>query len=503
MIEERTLRTPRDHPYYGNAGIFVYFESWKARASDPRRVKGEPPSSALFYSLLNQPFNLRLDGLYGCTSLIVISKQGVWISHLFESPSFKNQNNFQRQVLDVLGPGDGTPLMPGLTQFLGPGAAFGPGTQPQAHIITPRKHGDPELLAYNGFVEQIKYHIKNLFYAAGSPLTDSIKITGYTPINPKDNPLAHSSTAKGKVLFQYDPAETVCGGVVPNVIYQFPVWRVWVEDNVYCVLEYSWSAERNQLLTYSQRLGLIPRHLKSSIQTKLSRWEVEAQPSHSLARRGLGMNQDDLANAACAASNAPVANPAEVSKALAAGATFALPNDVGSPTTSLEANLQSASGPEVPLSSVATGLLTQGGRTSSTEPASSTGKVVSSNTLADNIPSLQSTSTGADVSTFTAFGSLATSTSTPSAESITHAPATTLVTSTTKPASGSGSQNNNWNLFSALRALTFEPSHHSTVYATLVTITTTPPPGSPVTTSCPVSDTGSNDHINPFPKTFC
>lgn len=102
------------------------------------------------------PFNIGMRGLVGCTSVVVISRAGVYVSHLWENPSFIPAN-FQREVLDALDRGGGTDRMPGIRNLteprpqLPPGVGTRPGllaaaNRPEVLIITPvwtRIEGDP------------------------------------------------------------------------------------------------------------------------------------------------------------------------------------------------------------------------------------------------------------------------------------------------------------------------------------------------------------------------
>jgi len=85
--------------------------------------------------LADSPLNIGVKGLYGCTSVVVASQQGIWISHFWEVPSFQTQAAFQKDVLDTICAGDGTDLMPGLSQYA---AQFAEPQNSKVVIVTPR-----------------------------------------------------------------------------------------------------------------------------------------------------------------------------------------------------------------------------------------------------------------------------------------------------------------------------------------------------------------------------
>lgn len=271
--DKRTLPEPAD--YGGNVDQFVFGEYLTA-TQVPQSTLGQPPSSALFFPLLNQRLNVAVAGLYGCTSLVIVSTQGVWMSHFFEVPSFQNQENFKTQVLDVLGPGDGTSNMPGLNQYLGEGKAFGPNTNPRAFIITPqdRINPQPNVYMYSDMIDQLRDSITALFRNGGSPFVadptepgspksdtsslefndpadegKAILVYGYIPKHPDLYPYDQGFTSAGKLLFQFDPAQSYCMDE-HGTVQQWALTRLWFEDNVFYIWKYAWLARANQIVQY-------------------------------------------------------------------------------------------------------------------------------------------------------------------------------------------------------------------------------------------------------------
>lgn len=123
--------------------------------------------AAMYRTFEKQPFNLGLTGMYGCTSVLLVSTRGVWWSHFWELPSFTSvdslfdspiefPNNwdipdfrgrdergtpitFRDDVLDTLrGVGRSKEFkIVGIAKLLHETEIFGPGSSPQMAIITP------------------------------------------------------------------------------------------------------------------------------------------------------------------------------------------------------------------------------------------------------------------------------------------------------------------------------------------------------------------------------
>jgi hypothetical protein len=81
-------------------------------------------SSSLSRVFGNQPFNVAVTKLFGCTSVLVVSSKGVYMNHLWQGNSFEaSPDVFQSSVLDVLGPGAGDNMV-GLTPLAQPGESL-------------------------------------------------------------------------------------------------------------------------------------------------------------------------------------------------------------------------------------------------------------------------------------------------------------------------------------------------------------------------------------------
>ncbi len=254
-LAKRKLPEPSDFPWNGNQDSYLW-----TQYGDPAVVAGwvplrrDPnfPSSALAFGLGTNRFDVAVQGLYGCTSLIIISTAGVWMSHLWEDPSFAvngvvNQANFQAQILDRLGPGDGTADFPGLNQYLN--SEFAADTKPVAIIMTPRNRANPQpgVLMFQNQITQLSEKVQTIF---GGTRTSSGQFTGGTlngiPIivdyTPKSDQFSQTWTSSGKALFQYDPVEVRCNNV------QWAMVRLWVEDRPLYTYKHYWVARANQIV---------------------------------------------------------------------------------------------------------------------------------------------------------------------------------------------------------------------------------------------------------------
>lgn len=251
ILSKRTLKTPADHG--GNTAQFILSEVAFAEWLNIDGSTANSRSTAMSRTLTNKRYNAAVYGLYGCTSIIVVSKQAVWLSHFWENPSFRatgdnwgkaataaDTANFNRDVINAMQ--YGATDMPGLTQFTGPGGQFDPVQKPVWAIVTPRAISGVEgQLKYDPEVTQIREVLQRLFPNALPVIIDYV---------PRPDQNSQMNTASGKILFQYDPFQTLLSN--PNnscIVYQQAMFRLWVEDRPIYVLQKDWAAELNQLIT--------------------------------------------------------------------------------------------------------------------------------------------------------------------------------------------------------------------------------------------------------------
>lgn len=191
----------------------------------------EPAEGDIFYntafyrSLGDDPINLAVKGLTGCSSLVVVSAKAVYFTHFFEERSFPIElggdedldqpvaTDFDGEVKDLINKGrndafiDNNPgqiqesLQGHLDDFKGQDGLA-------AFLIAGKFEADPnakppteEAELYPSSSEAIMSLVGNLIGVEPTKLLYGI--------NPNPPPLAPDpeleSTAKGKVLYQYDP----------------------------------------------------------------------------------------------------------------------------------------------------------------------------------------------------------------------------------------------------------------------------------------------------------
>ncbi|KAK2020908.1 hypothetical protein LX32DRAFT_714679 [Colletotrichum zoysiae] len=77
------------------------------------RIDKEDVSSQIA-SFKDKPTSLALLGLYGCIGVIVMSRQAVWMAHMYEKEVIKSQENFPKGVALLLSGGNNEDMLYGL-----------------------------------------------------------------------------------------------------------------------------------------------------------------------------------------------------------------------------------------------------------------------------------------------------------------------------------------------------------------------------------------------------
>lgn len=261
--------------YHGvtvHAGEMMHFAS--TSDADPERTT----SNTLVFR--DKVVSLAVQGLYGCTSVVIVSKRGVYANHIWEPGFTGSDQNFQRRAIDEMHRGDGSALNahgldelrnnPGLAD--GRGIIFGDNTdaddKPDLHafIMAPRprmelfdaqynpvpdaERQDPNAnaghRAFQDRVDQIKADLGATF-GPGLPvevIEYSPKVLSWGDLLRRSNGQMQSvevaqklgdgshESPRGKLLVQYRPA-TSCEG---------PAWRVWIEDRALDGRTATWEA---------------------------------------------------------------------------------------------------------------------------------------------------------------------------------------------------------------------------------------------------------------------
>ena len=126
-MEKRVLPTPTP----SKMADFITIHTDNATAVD---LIGDQPT-ALTERLTNRRLSMTVKGLWGCTSVIIVSKKGVYMSHFWEG-YFHWDVDVSKRVLYPLLEGEG-PSMPAL---FGVRDQFNQDSEPTAIIITPSKY---------------------------------------------------------------------------------------------------------------------------------------------------------------------------------------------------------------------------------------------------------------------------------------------------------------------------------------------------------------------------
>ena len=198
--------------------------------------------------------DMSVTGLYGCSSVVVLSKNGIYMSHLWEEPSFTpydtpyDKARFDNQILQALKNGDG-PRMPGLLALSQHGGIFAPNSEPSTFIITPSfaLPRDKPLWRYPRQVIQTKRLLKSMIETPAGQVEPTV-LTYFPQRDPYDP--HQRNRVSGKILFQYDPLQPLhpstanTGCVAPR---QQPMLKLWVAASPRPVFEKTWVALPHQL----------------------------------------------------------------------------------------------------------------------------------------------------------------------------------------------------------------------------------------------------------------
>lgn len=187
-------------------------------------------STALTVPFLDVSKNPFVQDLHGCTSVLIISEKGLWLSHFWQEPAMWTENDevFQELVIDAIEKGDGT-YMPSPLPLGAPGEILGPGTNVEILIFCLEEAGT---LLYSNRLDQIE----ETLVGPGRPWEGvAVKRHGYIKQSP-DN-----LTARGTVLIQYGPNQIGDTVSPPD---QMAMWIVYLEGSF--ISERKWKSFSNQ-----------------------------------------------------------------------------------------------------------------------------------------------------------------------------------------------------------------------------------------------------------------
>lgn len=169
----------------------------------------EEGTSGFTFPLTQRPDTWTLDGLYGCTSVIVISRKRMFMTHIWEDPSMLYTQRLQPDVLDVLRNGRAEfDLSQGLAAFIGPGGDFENSIENKgcAFIVTLRAryvsnptHNSLKFPYEVGKIKDLLWYVLRTRDVVVLPC-----IAGA-----EQDPNVFNYYPQGKVLIQYDPVAAV------------------------------------------------------------------------------------------------------------------------------------------------------------------------------------------------------------------------------------------------------------------------------------------------------
>lgn len=181
---------------------------------------------------------LYVAGLFGCTSVVIISEMRVWFSHHWEAPSFEGDDaRFEREVLSTIRDGDpDDPVrMPGPSPLAEEAGILNLKSNVQIFISTPQNPEDGKEI----FETRIN-KIVDLLTGEGRPW-QGITPTRRGYLKPKDERERNQFAlrANSKVLIEYDNDQEALFGEEPNPNQQ-AIYRVWLEQEKF---EHQWDAK--------------------------------------------------------------------------------------------------------------------------------------------------------------------------------------------------------------------------------------------------------------------
>ncbi len=187
-----------------------------------------------------------VNGIYGCTSVIISAQKGVYISHIWESPVFitgdfvpTDDNTFTRKAFNALR--DGTATTQSISALVGTDQAPGPLNaiySPKVFVLTPytteldrQFYGITTDLRYETRARQLAQQIARIIFGSGG--TDSTSTLGYTRTSAQLSTQPRGTA--GRAILEVDPFQywlTTTKTVADSPGLQVARWRLWVEDQL-------------------------------------------------------------------------------------------------------------------------------------------------------------------------------------------------------------------------------------------------------------------------------
>ncbi|KAI4626236.1 uncharacterized protein J4E87_004736 [Alternaria ethzedia] len=210
-------------------------------------------TTGLSFPLEDTADDWHLVNLWGCTSVVVISRKRMFLTHIWEKPSMEQPQLFQSEVLDVLRNGSLEFSHP-LTVFTVPGEGFEniAENKVRAFIITPYRdfaiNPASDDINYPYEVDKIKDLLNNILGR-----NDALII----PYSPAEENNRDDLTPKGKLYIQYDPVTAALvraeGGCNPQ---QVAAIELWFEDAPTYRYRDTWQPFPDQVVQAKKRFDL-------------------------------------------------------------------------------------------------------------------------------------------------------------------------------------------------------------------------------------------------------
>ncbi|KAF4333315.1 hypothetical protein FBEOM_12869 [Fusarium beomiforme] len=180
-----------------------------------------------------------VNGIYGCTSVIIVSDLGVYLSHIWENPVFVDNfgnptpdDEFDTTTFNAFR--DGTVNALSVVGLVGTDEA--PGVlhsiyHPRVFVVTPftndleRSFGVTTTFRYEERANRLATQVSGIV-----PGSDST-VLGYTRTNREESTEQYGTW--GRAIVEYDMLEEIVFGTEENALGQFMGrWRLWVEDQL-------------------------------------------------------------------------------------------------------------------------------------------------------------------------------------------------------------------------------------------------------------------------------
>ncbi|KAF5247456.1 hypothetical protein FANTH_6364 [Fusarium anthophilum] len=180
-----------------------------------------------------------VNGIYGCTAVLVVSNMGVYTSHIWENPGFvvnidrkpTSDDFFETNVYKVLRDGALNPtVVTGISSLIGTDSAPGPlhsQFEPHVFVVTPFNENqspeNPSLYRYEARAYQLANRVTGIIPGALSG-----GVYGYNPVNKVEST---GGGFLGRTIVEFDMLDGfIASEQDPTERQPVGQWRFWVEE---------------------------------------------------------------------------------------------------------------------------------------------------------------------------------------------------------------------------------------------------------------------------------